>query len=75
MQGRCAVGVFQVRGDALGQGVGESHRAAEPDDLVQDRREPVTSGRQLDAAACVGACVDQGYDDACGQRAHPVPKW
>jgi hypothetical protein len=35
--------------------VGERDRAAEPDDLVQDRREPLASGRQLDAAARVGA--------------------
>jgi hypothetical protein len=44
--------------------MGERHGAAEPDDLVQDRRESVASGRELDAAAGIGAGVDQGHDDA-----------
>jgi hypothetical protein len=36
--------ISQLRIGALGKGVGERHGTAEPDDLVQYRRESLASG-------------------------------
>ena len=75
MKGRRAVGVGEVWRRSLGECVGEAHRATEPDDFVQDRRELRAAGGQLNAAARVGACVNQGDDDAGAERPHAIPKW